>query len=111
MPRVSATFSISLPPKMVRELERVRKREHRTRSELVREALRRYIRDADLGRINTRVRDLAEEQPTEEEIAAIQEGSAQFRSGQFVTLEQLRHELGDRRQQPRAKKSRAAPRR
>ena len=43
MARVTVTFTISLPPEMAEELEEVRKREHRTRSELIREALRRYV--------------------------------------------------------------------
>jgi hypothetical protein len=38
MSRTTATFSISLPPEMGVVLERVLKDEHRTRSELVREA-------------------------------------------------------------------------
>ena len=42
MARVTVTFTISLPPEMAESLEEVMKREHRTRSELVREALRRY---------------------------------------------------------------------
>jgi hypothetical protein len=37
-------FSVSLSPEMMPELERVRKEEHRTRSELIREALRQYFR-------------------------------------------------------------------
>ena len=44
MGRVTVTFTVSMPPEMEDELERVRKREQRTRSELVREALRRYFR-------------------------------------------------------------------
>lgn len=43
MSRNTTTFSISLPPEMMEEIERVRKTEHRTRSELIREALRRYF--------------------------------------------------------------------
>jgi metal-responsive CopG/Arc/MetJ family transcriptional regulator len=43
MARITVTFSISLPPEMAEELEEIRKKEHRTRSELIREALRRYI--------------------------------------------------------------------
>ena len=43
MSRTTATFSVSLPPEMAAELEQVRTEEHRTRSELVREALRQYI--------------------------------------------------------------------
>ena len=43
MARTTVTFSISLPPEMATELEAIRKKEHRTRSELLREALRRYV--------------------------------------------------------------------
>ena len=38
--RTRATVTISLPPEMIKDMERVQKAEHRTRSELVREALR-----------------------------------------------------------------------
>lgn len=44
MSRITETFSISLPPEMMVELARVQKEELRTRSELVREALRQYFR-------------------------------------------------------------------
>jgi len=44
MGRTTVTFTISLPPEMADELEQVQKREQRTRSELIREALRRYFR-------------------------------------------------------------------
>lgn len=43
MARTTATFTISLPPEMFAELELVREKEYRTRSELIREALRRYF--------------------------------------------------------------------
>lgn len=46
MARITVTFSISTPPEMAAELEEIRKKEHRTRSELIREALRRYISSA-----------------------------------------------------------------
>jgi len=41
--RTSRVLSLSLPPELVREAERVAKQEGRTKSELFREALRRYI--------------------------------------------------------------------
>lgn len=40
--RTTKTISISLPPKQLKTAERIAKRENRTMSELVREALRRY---------------------------------------------------------------------
>jgi CopG family transcriptional regulator/antitoxin EndoAI len=111
MSRTSATFSVSLPPAMASELERVRRKEHRTRSELVREALRHYIRVADARSVQERIAVLREEEPAAEEIAAIEEGSREFREGRFIDLSQLRHELGRRGQQPRSKKSQTRPRR
>ncbi len=45
MSRTTETFTISLPPEMAADLERVMHEEHRTRSELIREALRRYFAD------------------------------------------------------------------
>ena len=43
--RVTKTWTISLPPKLVREAERTAKEENRTKSELVREALRFYLEE------------------------------------------------------------------
>ena len=40
--RTSKTISVSLPPEQLRRTERLAKKEHRTLSELVREALRQY---------------------------------------------------------------------
>ena len=43
--RTTKTWTISLPPNLIREAERTAKEEDRTRSELVREALRVYIEE------------------------------------------------------------------
>ena len=43
--RTSKILSLSLPPDLLREAERVAKNEGRTKSELFREALRRYIQE------------------------------------------------------------------
>ena len=68
---------------MLAELERVRKAEHRTRSELLREALRTYF--------SSRVSEVA---PTPAELRAIRRGRVALARGDYVTLDQLRHELG-----------------
>jgi CopG family transcriptional regulator/antitoxin EndoAI len=108
MSRSSATFSVSLPPTMAEEVERVRKAEHRTRSELVREALRQYmVRGTELRRLKKRIAELAEEEAIAEEVAALEEGRRAFREGKFITLDRLRHEMPRRPQQPRRKKSQA----
>lgn len=43
MTRTSLTFTISVPPEMASAINHAMKREHRTRSELIREALRGYF--------------------------------------------------------------------
>jgi CopG family transcriptional regulator / antitoxin EndoAI len=43
--RTTRILSVSLPPALVREAERVAKQEGRTKSELFREALRRYVEE------------------------------------------------------------------
>ncbi len=49
--RTTKIMSLSLPPDLLRAAERTAKREGRTRSELFREALRRYISDARWQRL------------------------------------------------------------
>ena len=83
MARTTSTLTISLPPAMLDELERVRKQEHRTRSELMREALRHYFS----GRI-------PEEAPTAAELRAIRRGRAAIARGDYVTLDEIRDEVG-----------------
>lgn len=83
MARTTSTLTISLPPEMLKELERVRKREHRTRSELMREALRTYFS-----------KRIPEETPTTAELRAIRRGRAAIARGNFVTLDELRDEVG-----------------
>ena len=93
--RTSQTMTISLPPEMVKEVERVRKTERRTRSELIREALRTYF---TLGRTYT---------PTPAELRAIEKGRAAMRRGQYYTLDEFRTHLGGTGTKARPKKRRA----
>ena len=54
--RTSKILSLSLPPTLLREAERLAKKEGRTKSELFREALRRYLQErrwAQLRRYGT----------------------------------------------------------
>jgi CopG family transcriptional regulator/antitoxin EndoAI len=54
--RTSKILSLSLPPTLLREAERLAKKEGRTKSELFREALRRYLQErrwAELRRYGT----------------------------------------------------------
>src|SRR5262245_32476186 len=80
--RTTDTLTISLPPAMVRQMEKVQKKENRTRPELVREAWRHYFESR-----------YPSVQPTKAELAAIRKGREQIRRGQFITLHQLLHDL------------------
>jgi metal-responsive CopG/Arc/MetJ family transcriptional regulator len=82
------TLRISLPPQLVAELDRMREREHLTRSEILREALRRYITIAERGRM-IRVEDALPE-----EIEAMRRAEEEYARGECVRLEDLQHELG-----------------
>lgn len=68
-------MTVSLPPDMVKKVEKVRKMEHRTRSELVREALRSYF-----------LRYLPAAEASKAEVLAIRRGRAEFQRGKYVTL-------------------------
>jgi metal-responsive CopG/Arc/MetJ family transcriptional regulator len=95
--RTTHTMTISLPPAMAKQMERVHKVEIRTRSELLREAWRLYFESR--YPIYT---------PTKAELSGIRKGRADFRRGDFVTLSQLHHELETSRQQKRKKRTRKA---
>jgi len=92
-------MTISLPPAMAKQMERVQKKEHRTRSELLREAWRQYFE----GRY-------AVYTPTKAELAAIRRGRAEIKRGEFVTLDQLKDALESANRQPRKKGSRKVSR-
>ena len=68
--RTTKVTSLSLPPKLLREAERVARREGRTKSELLREALRRYL-------ANSRWRDLQEIGPAQARKLGIKESDVE----------------------------------
>ena len=47
MGRTTKTISLSLPPEMAKKIKELMKKEGRTRSELIREALRRYVEEQE----------------------------------------------------------------
>jgi metal-responsive CopG/Arc/MetJ family transcriptional regulator len=49
--RTTTTLSVSLPPKLAREAERTAKRKGRTKNDLLREALRRYLLEEKVRRL------------------------------------------------------------
>ena len=77
-------FSVSLPLELYEQAEAVRKAEHRTRSELVREALRSYI---------DRFRRIALVEPTSQEARMLEAGWSADKGGDDITLEELRREM------------------
>ena len=68
MARTTATFTISLPPEMAEKVEELMKKEKRTRSELFREALRRYFEEQEwkeivrYGRVKAREKGIRDDQ-------------------------------------------------
>jgi Arc/MetJ-type ribon-helix-helix transcriptional regulator len=95
--RTTEIMTISLPPAMAKQMKKVQKEEHRTRSELLREAWRKYFESR-----------YAVYTPTKSELAAIRRGRAAFTKGDFLPLSRLRHELDAAGNQARKKSSRKA---
>ena len=77
-----STLSISLPADMATLIDAVARREYRSRSELMREALRSYIRTST-----------SVVEPTKEELRAIDAGLREFERGEFSTLDQVVNEM------------------
>jgi len=96
--RTTDTVTISLPPAMAKQMEKVQKEEHRTRSELLREAWRQYF-ESRYGAYT----------PTKAELVAIRKGRAEIKRGQFVTFEQLLHEMDTPHQSEHKKRSQKFP--
>jgi len=92
--RETTTFTVSLPPAMAEQVELTRKAENRTRSELVREALRVYLS----------ARVVPAELPTAAEARAYRRGMAAYKRGNYVTLEAYLDGM-DRRPRRASKKS------
>lgn len=78
--RTTKTVTISLPPNMVDELDRVRRHEHRTRSELLREALRHYMATAGTGRA------IPVEDAQPDELEAMRLAEEEYARGETVRL-------------------------
>ncbi len=79
---------------MLREVERIRKAEHRSRSELLREALRAYF-----------LRRFPEVTATKAELRALEQGRKAMGRGEYMTYEELIHALDAPRRQTRRKKA------
>jgi predicted transcriptional regulator len=93
--RTRRSITISLPPEIAEQVEETMTVEHRTRSELMREALRTYFS----------VRHFPEETPTPAELRAIRRGEAACRRGDYVTLDEYLRDVDRRPHRPRKKVS------
>lgn len=98
--RTHQTITISLPPELMRNVERVRKTERRTRSELVREALRLYFNPE----LAARIARFPVYAPTKRELREIEKGR---RSKSDLTIDELFRDLAGPRRGPRQKSPRA----
>lgn len=84
---------------MAEQIEIVRQEEHRTRSELLREAWRHYFESR-----------LAAATPTKQELAAIRKGRAEIRRGEYISLDELLNAVDARRRKARKKRVRKSSR-
>ncbi|HEV2336734.1 MAG TPA: ribbon-helix-helix domain-containing protein [Stellaceae bacterium] len=80
-------ISVGIPREMLPEIDNAARQERRSRSELIREALRRYLSSGPR-------RMIALDDAKPEEVDAAQRGRAQFERGEFVRLEDLQRDLG-----------------
>jgi|SRR6516164_2495441 len=96
--RMVRSVTISLPAEMSEELDRMRKCQHRCRSELLREAFRCYLSSEPARRI-----PIADRDPRE--LDALEHGRAQTVRGEFMLLEDLLNDLDADRRARRGKKS------
>jgi len=68
MARVTKTVTLSIPPEMDKKISALMKKEGRTRSELLREALRRYMEEREwreilrYGRMRAKEKGITEDQ-------------------------------------------------
>ena len=85
--RAKKTVSVALPQEELVALDRLRKRDKLTRAQALREAIRRYVsQDSN--------REIPVEDALPDEIVAIEEGQAEIGRGEYVLLDDLKHEMG-----------------
>jgi metal-responsive CopG/Arc/MetJ family transcriptional regulator len=101
--------AVSLPKELFRDLEALRLRRFQKRSEIVKEAIREYIdlyRTRDHGGVREAPTPYEDEPLTEREKAAFARGEAEYRRGEYLTLEELRAHLRKRRKRNVARRRR-----
>ncbi len=102
--RNTRVYSITMPPDMAKQAERLAKKENRTMSELMREALRRYQNPQVLFDPTQYIRQVA---PTPPELQAIRE-DAKRKGTDKLTMAQINREVAAVRRRDKKKTNRAA---
>ena len=85
--RAKKTVSVALPQEELVALDRLRKRDNLTRAQALREAIRRYVSQDSK-------RAIPVEDALPDEIEAIEKGQAEIARGEYVLLDDLKHEMG-----------------
>lgn len=92
-------MTISVPTEMARRIEARRKAEKRTRSGLIQEAFRRYDVAAQIPA------NIEGEEATPAELRAIARGHAEFKRGEFVSLDEALRQIDAMDRKPRKVRS------
>ena len=98
--RNTKVYSITMPPEMAKQVERLARKENRTMSELVREALRRYQAQPILD-VRDYIRSIAPAPPAYQAIRA----EAQRKASDKLSMSQIDREIAAVRRQSSQKKS------
>ena len=93
--RTTKVYSITMPPEMAKQAERLAKKENRTMSELMREALRRYQQPLVTLNLREYFRHIA---PTPPALRAMQE-DARRKGTDKLSMAQIDREVGAVRRQ------------
>ena len=104
--RNTKVYSITMPPEMAKHAERLARKENRTMSELMREALRRYEQPAVFN-LRDYIRQIA---PTPPAVRAMQE-DAKRKGTDKLTMAQIDREVAAVRRQQVGKKKIKRPKR
>lgn len=80
-------ITITIPDKMLKEIDKAARREHRSRAEFLREAARRSL-------VQQSARAIPVFEPTAEEKKLLRKAWKEFERGQYMPYEKLRRELG-----------------
>ena len=105
--RNTKVYSITMPPEMAKHAERLARKENRTMSELMREALRRYEQPLVILNLREYIRQIA---PTPPALRAMQQ-DAKRKGTDKLSMAEIDREVAAVRRQHSAKKKTKQPKR